>query len=304
MKTFKVTILGSLAAYPQKDKITSAQIVQYDQNFILIDSGESCQTKISQWNIKAAKINTICISHLHGDHIFGLPGLLSSFQHHQRVRPLTIIGPKGIRRYVESIFEITKQKVEYEIDFLEYTLTKKLKVYSLPNLNIYAFPLEHRIDTLGYQFVEYFTEKKWDVDKVTKLNLSIDQIKKLKSGENIVIAGVKTLTSEELTLSNPLPRRYAYCSDTQYSEKIIPYIEYSDLLYHEATYLHELEEKAKERKHSTSFEAAKMAQNAKVKKLIIGHFSPRYREYEPLLKEAKEVFQETYLGLEGCVFDV
>lgn len=299
MRTFDVTILGSMAAMPHQGKITSAQIVQYENQFILIDCGEATQINIAKYKIHSSKISTICISHLHGDHIFGLPGLLSSFTHHQRKNKLVILGPAGIRKYVDFIVEITYQRLSYPVDIFEFSPVDKIHVLELPGLEIYAFPLEHRIETLGYIIKEKILFRNILEGVIKEYDLHFDQIKKIKDGEDLVLRDGTIIKNDRITHPERKPRSYAYCSDTVYTETIVPYIQGVSCLYHEATYLHESLNKAQERKHSTAKEAATIAKLSGVGKLIIGHFSSRYNDFNVLLEEAKEIFPEVYLGLEG-----
>jgi ribonuclease Z len=304
MKTFEVTILGSMAALPYKGQITSAQIVRYDNCYILVDCGEGTQMNLQKYKIPQSKINIICISHLHGDHVFGLPGLLSSFQHSQRKEPLFIFGPKGIKVYLETIIQVTQQYISFRVNIMEIDLSGKYLIHSLPFLDIYCFPLDHRIETSGFLFVEKYSIHHIRKDVLGKYKFTIEQLKSIKEGKDVVLDDYTMLGNIDLTRRVSLSRSYAYCSDTVYNDNIISYIENVDCLYHEATYLHDLLEKAIERKHSTAKQAAETAKNANAKKLIIGHFSARYNDFGVLQEEARTIFPATFLALEGHSFSV
>ena len=304
MTTFEVIILGSMAALPFNGKITSAQIVRYDNIFILVDCGEGTQMNLQKYRIPQNKISCICISHLHGDHIFGLPGLLSSFQHSQRKDALFIFGPAGIKSYVEMIIQLTQQYISFEIIIKEIDLSGKILIHSFPFFNMYSFPLDHRIETSGFLFVENLITTNIIKEVLHKYDLTIEQIKLLKAGKDVFLEDGTTLKNALITKKHTSTRSYAYCSDTVYNEKTITYIDSVFCLYHEATYLHHLLDKAIERKHSTAKQAAETAKKANVKKLIIGHFSSRYYDFNVLLEEARAVFPETYLALEGHTFSV
>ncbi len=304
MKTFEVTILGSLAALPHKGKITSSQILLYNRQSIMIDCCEGVQMMMSKYHINPSRIKLICISHLHGDHLFGLPGLLSSFQHHQRTEPLTIIGPVGTAEFIDVVHKLTQQYIVYPIYIKEIDIVEKTEVFHFDDLVVSAFPLNHRIVTYGYYFEEKARVKKMNKDAVKQFQLTVEEIRQILKGEDIKRNEGLLLKNEIFTLPDPPFRSYAYCSDTMYDEKILDWIKGVSTLYHEATYLHLLVEKAKERKHTTAQQAGRLAKKAKVKKLIIGHFSSRYNDVKELVDEARNEFEEVYAALEGSVFSI
>jgi ribonuclease Z len=304
MKTFEVTILGSLAALPHKGKITSSQIILYSRQSIMVDCGEGTQMMISKYRINTSRIKLLCISHLHGDHLFGLPGMLSSFQHHQRTEPLTIIGPPGIAAFIQVVLNLTQQYITYPITIKEIEAKERTEVFHFDDLTVSAFPLNHRIVTYGYFFEEKSNIKKIKKEVVQQYQLSVDEIRQVLKGDDVIRKNGEVLPNDIFTLPDSPKRSYAYCSDTMYDEKITDWIKGVTTLYHEATYLHDMVEKAVERKHTTSKQAGLIAKKAEAGKLIIGHFSSRYTDISELVAEAKEEFECVYAALEGSVFSV
>ena len=293
-----------MAAFPVHGKLTSAQVLQFHNEYILIDCGEGTQINVERYNIPLSKITSVFISHLHGDHLFGLPGLLSSFQHHQRVKPLNIFGPVGLQAYVETIFRVCHQFINYPIRIHEIDIQKKEFVWQIQNLSISAFPLDHRIQTFGYLFEEIIPYRNIRPESIILYQLTFEEIKKVKRGEDIILPDGSLISNQEMTLPMQVGRSYAYCSDTSFSISLADNFAGVSVLYHEATYTRDLLEKAREHKHSTALEAATVAREAGAGKLLIGHFSPRYQDLSVLLDEAVSVFPDTFLALEGARFDI
>ena len=296
----KLTVLGTNAAMPAHGRFTSSQVLENEQYAYLIDCGEGCQIRLSQYKIKRNKIKAIFISHLHGDHLFGLPGVLTSFFHFNRTSDLQIIGPLVIKEFVESVLSLSESHIPYNIHFTELVAQDLVSVYKDSKLEVFAFPLDHRIPTNGYLFRTLEGPRNLIKSKIQEFNLTIDEIKTLKSGVDVVRVG-ETLKSSDFTNVQSKSLSYAYCSDTRYDESLVNYVSEADCLYHESTYDHSLAEKAKERGHSTSLEAANIAIKANVKKLLIGHFSSKYRYPTDLLTEAKTIFEETELAYDGAI---
>ncbi len=270
---------------------------------MLIDSGEGAQIKMAEFKIKRSKIDHIFISHLHGDHIFGLPGVINSFGLNGRKNPLHIYGPHGLREFILSVAKVTGGHADFEVDIQELDGTIEHDLGILGGLNVSAFPMKHRIPTLGYRFDEAQRPLKINTKAIAQYQLTVEEIKLAKTGASITRGG-EVILSESLTLAPRPLRSFAYCSDTIYDSDLIPYIQKVDLLYHEATYLHELATKARERMHSTAHEAALIAKDAAVGRLAIGHYSGRYKDLSPLLKEAQETFADTDMAVEGKVFEI
>lgn len=301
---FEVLILGSLAAMPQRDLITSAQILNVDEHLFMIDCGEGSQMKIEKYKVSRKKIEAVFISHLHGDHVFGLPGLITSMSHHHRTNSLTIIGPKGIEEFVLTIMKLSYSFLSFELKFIEIVEDTFQHVFENDQITVKAFPLKHRITTFGYLFTQKPGKLNIKEEFIRKYHLSFEQIRTIKNGGKIRLDNGKIVEASFFTYPPVKSNTYAYCSDTIYDESIIPYIREVDLLYHETTYLDDLRDKALERMHSTAFEAATIASKAKVKKLLIGHFSSRYLSLEPFSAEIRTIFEESYLGVEGSLHSV
>ena len=264
----------------------------------MLDSGEGAQIKMAEYGIRRSKIKHIFITHLHGDHIYGLPGLLTSFNLNGRQDPLNIYGPTGIKYYIEHMVHITGGGLSYPISYREIEEDSPIELGVIDGLRIKAIPLVHRIPTYGYVFTEHHPKRNVRSDAIAQYGLSIQEIKLAQSGRDIS-RNDTIITNDKLTYGPKPCRSFAYCTDTMYEPEVASYIQQVDLLYHEATYLDELKDKAHERMHATAKEAAQIAQIAQVKKLIIGHYSSRYKVLKPLLNEAKLVFDNTHLAIEG-----
>lgn len=300
---FSVTILGANSAIPSLDRFPTCQCLHIHDRLFIMDCGEGAQINLSKHHIKRHKIDAIFISHLHGDHIYGLPGLLSSFSLSGRERSLTIYGPKGIKEFIETIKVLTYQHSSFILNIKELDHQNKLSIYKSSVVEVFAFPMKHRVPTYGYIFVEGVRERNILKDKIEHFNLTIDEIKLLKLGSDIRRKDLLIRVDE--VMSHPKPQRsYAYCSDTIFDPELVPYIQGASSLYHESTYLHELHEKAAERMHATSKEAAQIAKAAKVNQLILGHFSSRYKDLSPLKAEAKVTFENTILAIQGREIDL
>ena len=300
MVKFEVTILGNNSSYPVHGRYPSSQILEHNGNLYLIDCGEGSQIRIAEYGIKRTRIDHVFISHLHGDHVFGLPGFVNSFVHFSRQRPLHIYGPVGIRQMIETILRLSGSRIEYDVVFHEIDADTRVKVLQEGGLKVYAFPMTHRIPTYGYVFEEVVKEPNIRPGAIEEHGISISQINALKKEYRTPA----DFGWPDDILYKREPRKYAYCSDTVYDTGLVQWIKGVDLLYHESTFLHSLEGKALETKHSTSFQAGMIARLAEVGKLIIGHFSSRYVDPTPLLEEAREVFTDTDLAIEGTTFPI
>lgn len=297
-----VTILGSNSAIPAYGRFPSSQILGYDSGLYLIDCGEGCQFQLAKYRIKPSKIKAVFISHMHGDHVFGLPGLLTSMSLLGRSKPLTVYGPLGIRSFLEGIFAITEAHFSYDLHIHESSPHGLESLADFGHLQVSHFPLKHRIPTNGYLFREVKRQQNIDPELITKYNLDYTQIKAIKLGQDIQLSSGIVLKNNEMIKVGKAPRSYAYCSDTVYDMDILPWIRGVDVLYHEATYLDDKRDMALERMHTTAKQAGVIANRADVGKLIIGHFSSRYKDLSPLLEEAKEEFGSTFLAVEGETF--
>lgn len=302
--SFDIRILGANSAVPNKDRFPTCQCVSIHNEKILIDCGEGAQINLSHYRVKRSKIKTILISHLHGDHIYGLPGVLSSFSMNGRTEDLQIFGPVGLKAFIDAVLTHTHVHLQYEITIHELDHIGISEIHQTDSAIISAFPMTHRIPTYGYLISEKEQSLNINSAGIETYKLDIAQIKAAKAGESIRLADGTLIPNKELVHPKKKPRTYAYCSDTIYDEGLVPFINQADLLYHEATYLHDLQHKAIERKHATALEAAKIAKAAKVRKLIIGHYSSRYDDLQPLEDEAKSVFPNTNIVRQGDVFSI
>lgn len=295
MSTY-LTILGYNSAIPTVKSAPTSQFLEMEERCFLIDCGEGTQVQLRKAKAKFSKINHIFISHLHGDHVFGLPGLISSFRLLGRETPLHVYGPKGIKEMMETIFRITETHQGFEVVFHELSSKKSEKVFEDNRVEVFTIPLDHRIYCNGYLFKEKPKERHLNMLEISKYpEIEICDYHNLKRGKDIQLSDGYILKNENLTKPAEPSVSYAFCSDTRYLESIIPIIKNVDVLYHESTFLHDLKKMADYTGHTTALEAAKIAKKANVKKLILGHFSNRYHDLSVFLNEACEIFPETYL---------
>ncbi|MDV3956352.1 ribonuclease Z [Elizabethkingia anophelis] len=293
-----LTILGYNSAIPTVKSSPTAQFLEMDERCFLIDCGEGTQVQLRKAKAKFSKINHIFISHLHGDHCFGLPGLIASFRLLGRDQELHVYGPKGIKKMLETIFEITETHRGFQIVYHELEGDQSQKVYEDDKLEVWTIPLDHRIYCNGYLFREKPKDRRLNMAEISKYpEIEICDYHNLKRGKDFVLSDGYVLKNEVLTTDLEPPVSYAFCSDTRFKEDIIPIIENVDVLYHESTFLHDLKEMADYTGHTTAKEAAIIAQRAGVKKLILGHFSNRYADLTVFTDEAREYFPNTFLPI-------
>lgn len=297
----RLTILGSSSATPIYDRHPSSQLLSVNDHLYLIDCGEGTLFRINDFKIKKNKIIAIFISHLHGDHFYGLIGLLTTMSMHERTETLTIVSPARLKDIIQLQCEISKTIIRFPINYVEFSQESK-EIYSDSNVAVTTIPLEHKIDTCGFLFNKKYAERKVLKSKIEENKLTNSEIAELIKGNTVQNSEGKTIQFSDISEKNLETKTFAYCSDTQFSESYIPLISNIDLLYHESTFLQKDKERAIYTKHSTASEAAEVARLANVKKLLIGHFSARYLDLEPILEEAKLVFENTELALEGKTF--
>ena len=295
MSTF-LTILGFNSAIPTVNSSPTAQFLEMEERAFLIDCGEGTQVQLRKAKARFSKINHIFISHLHGDHCFGLPGLIASFRLLGRETPLHIYAPKGIKEMLETIFRITETHKGFELIYHELESKKSVKIFEDNRLEVFTIPLNHRIYCNGYLFREKPKERHLNMQEISKYpEIETCDYHNLKLGKDFILSDGYVLKNEVLTTEPSKSVSYAFCSDTRYLESILPIIENVDVLYHEATFLHELKEMADFTGHTTALEAARIARKANVGKLILGHFSNRYHDLNVFTDEAREVFANTFL---------
>ena len=291
-----LTILGYNSAIPTVKSAPTAQFLEMSERNFLIDCGEGTQVQLRRAKAKFSKINHIFISHLHGDHCFGLPGLVSSFQLLGRETPLHIYGPKGIKELMEVILKLTETNKGFDLIFHELESKKSELIFEDNRVEVHTIPLKHRIYCNGYLFKEKPKSRHLNIQEIKKCpEIEICDYQNIKNGKDFILKDGYVLKNDILTLPPEASVSYAFCSDTKYSESIVPIIKGVDLLYHEATFLDEMKDLAKYTGHSTALEAAKIAQKAKVKKLILGHFSNRYSDYTEFEQEARTIFENTFV---------
>jgi ribonuclease Z len=292
-------ILGTGSATPQLQRNPSAFVVTIDNFSILIDCGEGTQYRLLEYKVKISRIRYILISHLHGDHYFGLIGLLSTLNMQKRTEPLVIYGPKGLDEIISLQLKYSGTILNFKLNFSVTNPTGFNEILNTATIQIKTFPLKHRIDCTGFLLTKKKSNRKILADKLPE-NFPATYYKMLQEGQDVKdeLTGITHINAEYTTDGCP-EKRLAYCSDTIYDETIIDYIKDVDLLYHEATFLTEHAERAKLTFHTTAAQAASIAQKANVKRLLIGHFSSRYKTTEDFLAQARAIFSDTTLSEEG-----
>jgi len=296
---FSVTVLGTASAIPNSKRNPSSQLINIHERYFLVDCGEGTQIQIRKNKQKLGKINHIFISHLHGDHIYGLFPLLSTYNLLDRTSPLHIYANKNLEKILAFHVQYFISNQKFEIIFHTLPEGESINLYEDDHVLITAFPLQHSVPTHGFLFKEKDRLRKINKHKIKEYNIPVTQIMNIKNGASYTTKEGKLIPNNKITLDPPPARRFAYCSDTAYTESILPFVENVDLLYHEATFKENEKERAKTTQHSTAKEAATIAKLAKAKRLLVGHFSSRYKYLEALKKEAQIVFKETELAIDG-----
>ncbi|WP_411812357.1 ribonuclease Z [Chryseobacterium scophthalmum] len=295
MSTY-LTILGFNSAIPTINTSPTAQLLEMEERCFLIDCGEGTQVQLRKAKARFSKINHIFISHLHGDHCFGLPGLIASFRLLGRETPLHVYGPKGIKKMLDTIFTITETHRGFEVVYHELDKDYSEKIYEDNRVEVFTIPLDHRIYCNGYLFKEKPKDRHINMEEVSKYSeIETCDYHNLKAGKDFVLSDGYVLKNEVLTTTPAPSVSYAFCSDTRYLESVIPIIKNVTVLYHESTFLHDLKEMADYTGHTTALEAATIAKKAEVEKLILGHFSNRYGDLTVFTDEARIVFPNSYL---------
>ena len=304
MEPFKVHILGCGSALPTLQHNASSQIVELREKLFMIDCGEGTQIQLRRSRIHFSKIIAVFISHLHGDHCFGLPGMISTFGMTGRTAPLHIYAPAAFEPILDQTLSFFCQGLEFKVVFHAVDTTQNKVVYEDRSLTVETIPLQHRIDCCGYLFREKPILPHIRRDMIDFYKIPISQINNIKAGADWVTAEGEVIANSRLTTPAEPARSYAYCSDTRYIKTLHELVKGVSTLYHESTYSAEDAERARLYWHSTSQDAAKVARDASVGKLLLGHFSARYNNESQLLDEAKEIFPNSYLTCEGATFDI
>ena len=302
--SFEVTILGASSATPTSSRNVSAQLVHLLGRFFLFDCGEGTQIQLRRFGVKIQKINYICISHLHGDHYLGLIGLLSTMSLLNRNKELIIFAPKGLESILNLHLKLSYSVLSFPLKFIVLNTSKMQKIFEDDMFELFSFGLKHRIPCWGFKLLEKKRPRNLLKGVIEKHKIPYSVIESIKSGEDYTTDSGQVLPNKLLT-SNPYnPRSYAYCSDTMPFDDLIDYILDVDLLYHDSTFHSNLAEKAKSTFHSTAKQAGIVASKANVKKLILGHFSSRYKKLDILKKDAQSKFKNVDIAIEGKTWTI
>ncbi|WP_350289064.1 ribonuclease Z [uncultured Croceitalea sp.] len=300
----KLTILGCYSATPRTLTNPTSQLLEIRNHMFLIDCGEGTQVQLRKHKLKFSRIKHIFISHLHGDHFFGLPGLISTFRLLGRESELHIYGPKGIKEAITLFLKLGDSWTNYPLLFHELSSKKSELIFEDDKVLVRTIPLNHRIYTNGFLFIEKMAPRVLNIEAAVKFGIDKSEFANIKNGKDGTSKEGKSIPNSELTIDPPKPKRYAFCSDTAYKEDIVPLIEEVDLLYHESTFLETEQRLCAKTKHSTAAEAATIAKKANVNKLLLGHYSTRYKSLELFKKEAKPIFENVEIADDGKIYNI
>lgn len=299
----RLTILGCYAATPRTFTNPTAQVLEINNHLVLIDCGEGTQVELRRHKIKFSRINHIFISHLHGDHFFGLPGFVSTMRLLGREKELHIYGPKGIKEAITLLLKLGDSWTNYPLIFHELTSKEPEHIFEDKKISVTTIPLYHRIYTNGFLFREKIGKRKLNIEVVEEYKIDKAYFQNIKNGKDIILENGNMIVNEELTFDPTNPKSYAFCSDTVYNPEIALQINGVDVLYHESTFLESESLLATKTKHSTAMQAAQIAKLANVKYLILGHYSTRYKSIELFKEEASTVFNNVLLADDGRIFN-
>ncbi len=304
MEPFSVYILGCGSALPTLRHYASSQVIRIRDRYMMVDCGEGTQMQLRRTHVHFNKLSVVFISHIHGDHCFGLIGMISTFGMLGRTAPLHIYAPKELEPMLKSQMDMFCQGLEYEVVFHQVDTYINKVIYEDRTMAVETIPLEHRIPCCGFLFREKETLPHIRRDMIDFYHIPLSQINNIKNGAGWETEDGVTIPHERLTTPAEKPRSYAYCSDTRYMKNLSKMLKGVDMLYHESTYMKAHEDRASLYWHSTAEQAAKVALEAGVGKLLLGHYSARYNNEDVLLEEARVVFSNSFLAQEGMVFDV
>jgi ribonuclease Z len=299
----KLTILGCYSALPRVNTNPTSQVLEIKNHIFLIDCGEGTQVELRKSKIKFNRIKHIFISHLHGDHYFGLIGLISTFRLLTRETELHIYAPKGLKELVTLQMKLAGSWTNYQLIFHVLNSKESELIFEDDKVEVYTIPLDHRIYTNGFLFKEKLGERKLDKNATLNADIDVAYYNKLKQGFNVVNNQGELIKNETVTKAPNKPKSYAFCSDTAYNEAIIDVIKGVSVLYHESTFIEKHEKLAEPTKHSTAKQAASIAKQAEVGTLILGHFSTRYENLNDFKLEAQTVFEKVLLAEDGKIFE-
>ena len=301
--SYKLTILGCSSAIPTVDKNPTAQLLNANERFFLIDCAEGTQVQLRKYKIKFQKISRIFISHLHGDHYFGLIGLISSMHLFGREKELHIYAHPELKKIIDIQLDVASTELCYPLFFHPITPDVDEVLFEDKKIKISTFPLNHGIDCNGFLFEEKLSPRKLLSEKVQEYNIPIDKLKEIKQGSDFITTDGVKIENTEITKENRIPNSYAFCSDTKYHVEIVGKIKNVTLLYHETTFMQDRSSRANETNHSTTIDAANIANLSSVKNLLIGHFSQRYQDKGLLLNEVRSIFDKSIVASEGLTID-
>ncbi|MDC6367014.1 MULTISPECIES: ribonuclease Z [Flavobacteriaceae] len=300
----RLTILGCYSATPRTFTNPTSQVLEIRNHLFLIDCGEGTQVQLRKYKVKFTRIKHIFISHLHGDHFFGLPGLISTFRLLGRDSELHIYGPKGIKEAITLFLKLGDSWTNYPLIFHELNSKDSELLFEDEKVSVYTIPLNHRVYTNGFLFKEKTAQRTLNVEAATKYKIDKSQFNNIKNGMDGFSEDGTIVPNKDLTIDPPKPKSYAFCSDTAYNESIVPLIKNVDTLYHESTFLETEGHLCDKTKHSTAKQAGEIAQQANAGKLILGHYSTRYKSIELFQKEAERVFPQVLLADDGKIFEI
>ncbi|MDB5117534.1 MAG: ribonuclease, partial [Mucilaginibacter sp.] len=301
---FEVTILGSSSATPIYNRNPTSQVLNINERLYLVDCGEGTQQQMLRFDVKGSRIDHIFISHLHGDHYLGLVGLLSSMHLNGRKKPLKLFGPPQLKEVIDLQFKYSETNLQYDIEFTVTNPDQAETIVSNDDVVVETIPLDHRIACTGFLFREKKRLRKLLKEEIERIGIPVELYTSLKKGADYTTVDGKVFKNDTLTIDSDEPKMYAYCSDTLYNEQYFKQINNVNLLYHEATFLHNMLDRANETHHTTALQAAEVALKINAKRLLIGHFSARYKSLDELLEEAQSIFPVTELAIEGKTFIV
>jgi len=299
----KLTVLGNNSALPAFGRHPTAQVVSVYGDLLLIDCGESTQIQLQRFGLKWRKIEHIFISHMHGDHYFGLPGLINSMSLLGRVAPLHLYGPAELEPIIQQILKVADTVLSYPFHFHALPEDSQVLVEE-EYYKVTCFPVSHRIFCHGFVVEQKSKGRKILPEKCRENEIPLYFYDRLKKGEDYETKDGRIIKNEWVTIEGPEEKKYAYCADTIFTDSYLQYIKDADTIYHEATYLEKDAQKAADRFHTTAKQAAEMAKMANAKQLLLGHFSSKYRELEPFKEEASEIFPNVVVTIEGTTYDI
>ncbi|WP_405413788.1 ribonuclease Z [Maribacter sp. Asnod1-A12] len=298
-----LTVLGCYAATPRTLTNPTSQVLEINNQVVLIDCGEGTQVELRRHKIKFSRINHIFISHLHGDHFFGLPGFISTMRLLGREKELHVYGPKGIKEAITLLLKLGDSWTNYPLLFHELSSKESELIFEDSKISVTTIPLDHRIYTNGYLFQEKIGKRKLNIEAAEEYGIDKAYYQNIKNGKDITLDNGEVIANSTLTFNPPKPKSYAFCSDTIYDDSLAEKIKDVDVLYHESTFLESEAELATKTKHATAMQAAKVARDANVRTLVLGHYSTRYKSIALFKEEASTIFPNVLLADDGKTFD-